>query len=230
MPDNERPIADALRRTLLFSRLSDAQLARVARGAVRVHLDEHEGLFEQGEPALRFYVVLSGQIKLYRLSPGGAEKIIEIVTPGHSFAEALMFMDYPVYPVSASALQPTRLVSIDAREFKDLLRESLDTCFLIMGDMSQRLRGLVKEIDDLTLHSATCRVAGYLVNASRESGGALSLKLPKQVLASRLSVTPETFSRILRKLTDRGLIEVERDVVHITDREGLTAEADEHGI
>jgi CRP-like cAMP-binding protein len=222
MPPLEPAITDTLKRHLLFSRLNGEQLARVGRTAVRVHLDENESLFEQGIEAKRFYVVLSGQVKLFRLSAEGSEKIIEIITPGHTFAEALMFLDRPVFPVSATALQPTVLVSVDAREFAAVLRESMETCFLIMGDMSQRLRGLVQEIDELTLQSATCRVASYLLNQIDVQDNALVLDMPKQVLAARLSVTPETFSRILRRLSDRGIIRVDRDVVTIRDRSSLS--------
>ena len=220
-------IADALKKNLLCSRLNDAQFTRISQSAVRVRLAENESLFEQGSPANRFYLVISGQVKLFRMSPAGTEKIIEIVTPGHSFAEALMFLDFPVYPVSASALQPATLISVDAKEFKNVLSESIETCFLIMGDMSQRLRGLVQEIDDLTLQSATCRVAGYFLSVAQSNGNSVVLNLPKQVLASRLSVTPETFSRILRKLSDRGIITVDRDVVHIKNQQALSLAADQ---
>ena len=228
MPSLEPPIADTLRRYLLFSRLSDAQVARVARTAGRVRLDENENLFEQGGEARRFYLLLSGQIKLYRLSAAGTEKIIEIVTPGHTFAEALMFLDRPAYPVSATALQPAELISVSSAEFAAVLRESTDTCFLIMGDMSQRLRGLVQEIDELTLQSATCRVASYLLNQTCETDNALVLEVPKQVLAARLSVTPETFSRILRRLADEGIIRVDRDVVRVENRPALSRSADHY--
>lgn len=227
MPDQALSITTLLQKNLLCSRLSETQLTRVGQSAVRVRLAENESLFEQGDEAKRFYVVLTGQIKLYRMSPAGTEKIIEIVTPGHSFAEALMFLDAPNYPVSAAALQAATLISIDAREFKKILRESMDTCFLIMGDMSQRLRGLIQEIDDLTLQSATCRVAGYLRHSVQANGSRLMLNLPKQVLASRLSVTPETFSRILRKLSDQGVIQVRRDLVEICDMARLSAMADQ---
>lgn len=227
MSPQEPAIRQVLQRHMLFSRLTDAQLTRIARTAVRVCLEENENLFEQGTEAGRFYLVISGQVKLFRLSPAGDEKIIEIITDGHTFAEALMFLERPVYPVSATALQKTELVSIHSREFASILRESMDTCFLIMGDMSQRLRGLVQEIDELTLQSATCRVAAYLLHHTDETENSVVLDLPKQVLASRLSVTPETFSRILRRLSDSGVIGVQRDVVHIHDRRELSKAADQ---
>jgi len=220
-------IATILKRQLLFSRLDEQQFARVARTAVRVKLDEGELLFSQGEPASRFYVVVSGQIKLSRVSPSGGEKIIEIIPAGHSFAEALMFLDRPAYPVGATALQPSALISVDSGDYAAVLRESIDTCFLIMGDMSQRLQGLVQEIDDLTLQSAGARVAGYLLHRAGDNRADLVLDAPKQVLAARLSITPETFSRVLRRLSNLGVIAVDRDQVQIRNRAKLSEAANQ---
>lgn len=205
----------------LFAALSDAQLDRITRHARRVTLNSGESLFEQGEPAERFYLVISGQIKLYRLSPNGNEKVVEIVTPGCTFAEALMFLHRPTYPVGAEALTAAELISIDARDFTEMLRESTETCFLLLGDLSQRIRGLLREIDELSLYSATCRVAGYLVEASPEDGDEFELPVAKQILASRLSVKPETFSRIIKNLNESGVVTIKNSRVRIHDRKRL---------
>ena len=217
---------EELKQGLLFARLSDAQLARVSERARKLHLAEGEGLFEQGDPAERFYLVLRGQIKLYRLSPAGNEKVIEVIAPGSTFAEALMFLDRPRYPVGAQALQAAELISVDAQDFARMLRESVETCFLLLGDMSQRLRGLIREIDDISLHSATCRVAGWLLAHADEESDEFDLQVPKQILASRLSVKPETFSRIIKNLGAQGLVQVKGNRVRIQDRAGLRAVAD----
>lgn len=217
---------EELRQGLLFECLSDEQLDRVARRAVRVRLEEGESLFEQGDPAGRFYLALQGQIKLFRLSPAGNEKIIEIVMPGSTFAEALMFLDRPCYPVGAQALHPAEVISVDARDFADMLRSSVDTCFLLLGDMSQRLRGLLREIDELSLHSATCRVAAYLVHNTPEDSDNFQLPIAKQVMASRLSVTPETLSRIMKQLTISNIISMSGSHVQILDRKALKETAD----
>ena len=214
-----------LKCNLLFARLTGAQLERVARHAQHLRLDEGEALFEQGDPAARFYLTLSGQIKLYRLSPAGNEKVIEIVAAGQTFAEALMFLEQPTYPVGAQALQPAELISLDAKDFLSMLSESVSTCFVLMADMSKRLRRLIGEIDDLTLHSATCRVAGYLLAQMSDSPN-FKLNVPKQVLASRLSVKPETFSRIIKQLSRDGVLEVKGSQVRIQDRIALQQLAD----
>jgi len=184
----------------LLGCLSPDQLDHVISHAVRLKLSEGEPLFEQGDDADRFFLILSGQMKLFRLSPDGNEKIIEIVAAGQTFAEALMFLEHPQYPVCASALTDAELISIDSQAFANMLKGSVETCFLLLGDMSQRLRGLIKEIDDLSLQSGTCRVAAYLLKKAPPDSGIFELDIPKGVMASRLSVKPETFSRIIRRL------------------------------
>lgn len=210
-----------LRKSFMFARLSESQLDRVSRHVVRIRLEEGEVLFQQNDPAGRFYMLLRGQIKLFRLGPSGNEKVIEIVSPCSTFAEALMFLERPTYPVGAQALQAAEVLSIDAADFARMLRESVDTCFMLMGDMSQRLRGLIREIDDLSLSSATCRVAAYLLTKSSPAGASFDLDVPKQTLASRLSVQPETFSRIIRNLSDQRVLAVRGSRVEITDRDRL---------
>jgi CRP-like cAMP-binding protein len=118
-------------------------------------------------------------------------------------------------------MQRADVISIDADDFSKMLRESVDTCFMLMGDMSQRLRGLIREIDDLSLSSATCRVAGYLLTKSEPGGAAFDLQIPKQTLASRLSVQPETFSRIVRQLSNQGILAIHGSRVEISDRAAL---------
>ncbi|WP_058556790.1 Crp/Fnr family transcriptional regulator [Thiohalocapsa sp. ML1] len=210
-----------LRNAPLLSRLTDEQLERVRKRAVQRRLDEGELLFAQGAAAERFYLVQSGQMRLFRLAPDGSEKVIEIVSPGQTFAEALMFLEAPRYPVSAAALAPTRLIAIDAADFAAMLRGSMDTCFVVMGALSQRLRALIGEIDELTLHSAKGRVARWLLARCPADRRALVLDVPKGVLASRLSIQPETFSRVAKQLVTDGVIEVQGAHVTVLDRDAL---------
>ena len=210
-----------LKTGLLFSRLDGQQLQRVANRASMIKRASGTLLFEQHEPAKRFYLLLQGQIKLFRLSPDGNEKVIEIITPPGTFAEALMFLESPYYPVNAQALRDSRLIAIDANDYLDMLRGSAETCLALLGDLSQRLHGLVREIDHLTLHSASCRVAGYLREQAGNHRREIELSMSKGVLASLLSVTPETFSRILKQLSARGIIKVSGKRVEILDSDAL---------
>jgi len=217
---------EGLRSGFLFRQLTDEQLERVARRARMVRVSEGGPLFEQGDAAERFFLVLEGQVKLYRLSPSGNEKVIEVVTPGSTFAEALMFLDRPHFPVGAVALTDAVVISVDSKDFAQMLRSSVETCFLLLGDLSQRLRGLIREIDDLSLQSATSRVAGYFLKKAPPEKEEFDLEVAKGVIASRLSVTPETFSRIVKKLHAEGAVTVSGSRIRIEDRQRLRAAAD----
>jgi CRP-like cAMP-binding protein len=216
-----------LKQGLLFSRLNEEQLERITLSSTRLELEEGEVLFEQDSPAESFYLVTSGMMKLYRLSAGGEEKIIEIVSQGQTFAEALMFLEIKRFPVSAAVLGHggATLIEVDAIAFSEMLRGSMDTCFMVMADMSQRLRGLIREIDDLSLQSATCRVADYMLHCLPEGETSFHLDIPKHALASRLSVKPETLSRIIKTLSNLHIIKVTGSQVEVFDSEGLATKA-----
>jgi CRP-like cAMP-binding protein len=217
---------DDLRATPLLSALDDAQLGRVASHAVRRKVDEGAWLFSQGDAARHFYLVISGQVRLFRLAPDGAEKVIEIVSAGDTFAEALMFLNAPRYPVCAAALEPSEVIAMDARDFAAMLRESVDTCFVVLGALSRRLRALIGEIDNLTLHSARSRVVRYLLAHCPEDRRAFALDVRKGVLASRLSIKPETFSRVVKQLTDANAISIHGAHVTLIDRPALVEMAE----
>lgn len=205
----------------MFSELSEAQLDRVRRHSHLIDMVDGESLFFQGDEASHFYLVLSGRIKLYRLSPEGKEKVVEIMEPGATFAEALMFMDQPHYPVTATALAPSRVIAVNSRDFKAMLRESIDTCFVLMGSMCFRLRSLIREIDALSLDTGTVRTVSYLLNQAPPDSDRFELRVAKSVIASRLSVKPETFSRILKNLHEKDIVSIEGRKVTIHDRDAM---------
>ena len=214
-------IQEALATSHLFSALDETQIERVRRHCHITDMVEGESLFFQGDNATSFYLVLSGRIKLYRVSPDGKEKVVEIMEAGTTFAEALMFMDEPYYPVTATALAPSRVIVINGREYKAMLRESIDSCFLLMGNMSYRLRGLIREIDALSLDTGTVRTIAYLLHQAPEDADGFELKVAKSVIASRLSVKPETFSRILKSLHERDIVSIDGRNVTIHDRHAM---------
>lgn len=224
---SENPVSGAeLRQIYLFAGLSDEQLKSTLESSHALHLKQKQILFEAGQPAENFYLLRSGQIKLYCLSAEGDEKVIEIIRPGETFAEAITFMKKYDYPVSAEAIMDSELCSFDLLAFRKLLEDSTDTSFRLMADMSRRLRMRINEINNLTLHNATYRLVVYLLEQIPEGAIEMSeihLGTPKSIIASRLSIKPETFSRILLKLVQRGLISVEGNDIRILDVNGLRA-------
>ncbi len=208
----------------LFKSLDEKQLNRVEDSSHNFELKEKSGIFQQGENADRFYFLLSGQVKLYRLSEDGDEKIIEIINPGQSFAEAVTFMNMRHYPVNAETLKSSELISFDMSIFLDIMKESNDTCLNLLGVMCTRMHKWIDEIDSLTLHNATYRLIAYLLDKVPPGvieASHVHLSTPKNIIASRLSIKPETFSRILSRLNQKGLIESSGQDIILHDIEGL---------
>ena len=218
---NSQETLEALKDYHLLSRLTDEQLDRVCKHSHVISLEEGKSLFCQGDDVTSFYLVLVGKIKLFRVSPEGNEKIVEFVEQGDSFAEALMFMDRPHFPVNATALTSCKIISINSQDFKAMLRDSIDTCFLLMGSMSIRLRRLIQEIDTLSLSTGTVRIVTYLLQNSPDGTDNFDLEIAKSVIASRLSVKPETFSRILKHLHDLDILTINGRNVTIHDRNAM---------
>lgn len=215
-----------LRGHYLFAALADGQLDRVAAGAQRFELAADRHLFHAGDPARYFYFLESGQMQLYRLSPAGEEKVIEIIQPGQTFAEAVMFFKISAYPVSARSILASAVWRLDMRAYLGLLEESNALCLNMLGGLSRRLHAAIQDIDQLTLRNASMRVGHLLLQSApdeRSNRYVLEWETPKQVLASRLSVRPETFSRILQQLSRQDLISVHGKSVTVLDRRGLQA-------
>ncbi|MEO5345668.1 MAG: Crp/Fnr family transcriptional regulator [Magnetococcus sp. YQC-9] len=221
------PIHKVFRETPLFRALSEVQVARVQRTMRLIHLEENEALFHAQEVADRFFIILKGRVKLFHLALNGTEKVLRIMGPGDPIALAVMFMEQQNYPVFATALASCDVLAFDNKTFLNILRESPETCFRMMAEMSKRLHGQLAEIRTLSLQSAPVRLARYLLaNKSPGTGtgsGMVRLDASKRVIASRLSIQPETFSRILARLSKLELIEVKGRLIQILDQGALEA-------
>ena len=122
------------------------------------------------------------------------------------------------------------LLAFDSEVMRGVLRESVDTCFRVLASLSYRLRQQVDEIEKLTLHPAVSRLAGYLVEqvpGNVPASSEVHLSAPKNVIASRLGIQPETFSRVAARLMQDGLIRVRGQDVVLLDVEGLRARAED---
>lgn len=209
----------------LFSDTSPAELQRLAQGCQLRRFARGDAVFRVGEPCEAFHVTVMGQVKLFAISPAGQEKVIELVGPGNSFAEALMFTDKP-YIINAQALTDTLLLTVGKPAVLAEIDRDPRFALRMLAGMARRLHGLVNDVQAYALHSGVQRVIGYLLRDQvREGGedeapqGAVTVSLPvsKATIASRLSLTPEYFSRVLHELEDAELITVDKRDIHIRD-------------
>lgn len=210
----------------LFHSLPDESFQLISQHSGLISLKKNEILFECGYEASYFFLVRTGQITLFQTSLDGNEKILELFDSGQIFAETCMFSETECYPVNARATCDTDLFYFDSEKFKSQLHCSIDSCFSMMAIMSNRLKTQTQEIIELSIHDAQYRLVNYLLEKSCDQNdqfcqSVIKLSTTKSLLASRLSITPETFSRILARLKKRDLISIKDDVIVLIDPRSL---------
>ena len=212
----------------LFSDLSPNELRQVADGSTLRRLSRGDMVFRIGEPCNEFFVIVTGQVKLFMLSPSGQEKVVELMSNGQSFAEAIMFTDRP-YFLSAQVLTDALLLTVSKKAVIDEIARDHRFALRMLGGLSRRLHGLVHDVEAYALHSGLQRVIGYLLRDQALDGcesselRTVSLPVSKATIASRLSLTPEYFSRVLHELEAQGLIEIDRRDIRIPDPQRLSS-------
>ncbi len=213
----------------LFGDMQPTELQALAEQGCQLHrMGRGETVFRVGQACDAFHVVVTGQVKLYALSPSGAEKVIELVGPGNSFGEALMFTDRP-HIVNAQTLSECLLLSISKAAMMEEIARDPRFALRMLAGVSRRLHGLIRDVESYCLHSGIQRVIGFLLSEQEEEdyedGDTLTVSLPvsKATIASRLSLTPEYFSRVLHELEAEGLIQIDRRDIRILNTRGLAS-------
>jgi CRP-like cAMP-binding protein len=219
-------VQDFLRNLPLFRALAPEELDRIAAATAQVRAPAGTILFRRGEPCAGFHVIVYGQVKLAFGAADGAEKVLEILGPGTSFGEAVMFLDRP-YVVTAEVLADALLLAIGKHAVFAELERNPKFARKMLAGLAQRLHHLVTDLEAHTLRSGTQRVIAYLLRdlPGEASGGPVAVELAtsKGVLASRLDLTREHFSRILHELSAAGLIEVHGRTIRILEPGRLRA-------
>lgn len=212
-------IVSILESVPLFQELDSAERNQIATGAHKVSVNKGEILFNKGDPADGFYIVVDGRIKISFISRDGKEYIAEIFGKLSTFGEAVMFLGKP-YPVCAQALMNTTLLHIS----KDVVVRNIDQtpgfAYKIITGLCIRLVDRVQALEFLTIYSSLQKVIGYFLRemeiaTSVNDEADVLLPVNKVTLATQLNLTPETLSRVLHKLIEEDLISVNGNTIHI---------------
>lgn len=221
-------IHDHLAALPLFSEMAPNEIDRIAAGTTELQVLRGDMIFRQGDASTGIHLLVSGQVKLSLLSPSGNEKVVQLINPGQSFGEALMFLEKP-YIVSAQALNNSLLLHVSKDAVFEQIERNPRFARSMLAGLSRRLHLLMKDVESYSQRSAAQRLIGYLLRDENDAppgaSGSRSIVLPayKGIIASRLNLSQEHFSRTLRELTEKGLIEVSGRVITVLDIEKLRA-------
>ena len=201
----------------VFSGLKSQGLEVLLEKASIVNLRAGHVLFRQGEPAQAFFIVMEGWIKLYRVTAAGDEAVLNVLSEGESFAEAVTFTSGR-YPATACAVTPARVMVISADHVIRCIREMPDIAIAMIASTSLHLHRMVQQIEQLMAQSATQRVAEFLTSLAPCARGPCTIALPydKSLIAGRLGLKPESLSRVFAKLRSIG-VEVRASNVVVRD-------------
>jgi len=217
---------DLLKRCPLFSGMKEEDLKKIVTTASSKQIKKKEILFSDGEEAKGFYVILSGKVKLYKVSPEGKEQILHVVSAPDAFAEAALFLEGS-YPAFAEALSDSRLLFFPKRDFMKLIEKNPQLSINMIVSLSFFLKRFASLIEELSLKEVSSRIAKYLIDLSlkslKEGRGfkEVELDLSKTQLASKLGTISETLSRTLAKMRAKGIIDVRKNKILILNRETL---------
>jgi CRP-like cAMP-binding protein len=212
----------------LFQGLSEADLGRmVAQGCSMQRLPRSQALFSSGETCEHLTIVITGRVKVYALAAHGGEKVLELIGPGETVGESAIFHDLP-HAFNAQALTEVLLMRVPKPAITAQIQRDPSFALRLLADASQRIQGLLRDVESYCLRSGLERVVGFLLDGQEAGRGAptprtVSLPVSKATIASRLSLTPEYFSRVLRELEDEGLIQISRRDIHILQPEELAS-------
>jgi CRP/FNR family transcriptional regulator len=197
--------------TALFNALQPEQRQRLAHLVVVRRLPKGRVLFLEGEPCTGFYLVETGAVRLWKAGPGGEEATLAVVQGGQSFAEAAMFAG-ETYPVTAETLEETWAAFVPKGPFLGALRGDPDLCLQVIESQARWLRRLTVSLERVCVRGGSDRLLGWLKETAQ---GRASFRLPvsKKALAGQLAMSPETLSRHLRALQERGSIRVEGQTI-----------------
>lgn len=224
-------VESVLRRAPLFANLSDEEMHALCRRVTNRRFQRGELLFNEGDSCSGLFLVASGKVRIFKISPAGREQVLAVESAGSSFAELPVF-DGGKYPASASAVEDTETLFISRKDFQNYCREHPDVALKVLAVVGARLRRLVGIIEDLSFSTVRQRLISVLLRAAQESGSAgkhgvrVELTKSHQNLAAELGTVRELISRNLSRLQAEGLIEVDGRTIVIRDVAVLKREQD----
>jgi len=217
---------ELLKRCPLFAGLKEEDLKRIRAIASLRQIEKKEVLFSDGEETRGFYVILSGRVKLFKVSPEGKEQILHIVSAPDAFAEAALFLE-GTYPAFAEAITDCQLLYFPKRDFIQLIEKNPQLSINMIVTLSHYLKRFASLIEELSLKEVSSRIAKYIIDLSMKSSKEgkspkeVELDLSKTQLALKLGTISETLSRTLAKMKAKRIIDVKKSKIIILNREAL---------
>lgn len=217
-----------LGRVPYFAGLDPAAVAQLATEARERRCAAGELVLAEGEPCQGLCFVVSGRVKVFKLSEDGREQVLRVLGPGYTFNDVPVFDGGP-NPAGVAALEESIVGLIPAQRVHALVREHPDVAAAVIRVLAGRLRAMTEMVEDLALRGVSARVARLLLECSRgapplaEGGGDHCAHLTQQQLAAMTGTVREVVQRVLKALEREGALELARGRIRVLAPEILAA-------
>lgn len=210
----------------MLAGLDNEQLAQLEAQSRRVRLDKGSRFHQQDTPLQHIGLVLSGRLKLFRLLQTGQEKVFRLLSPGDLLGETVLFLPDSCYSCTAQTIEDSELLLFPSNLFKQLVTHNTALSFKLIQRLAWLEADSMQALELLSLNKSMHRVIRYLLTQTLENCSdcqALQFELPapKRLIASQLSMQPETLSRILHQLEQAGILQVDGRRLCILDLPAL---------
>jgi CRP/FNR family transcriptional regulator len=218
-----------LKKAPLFAALTDAEIQVLSARTGARSYSPGELLFSEGEPCAGLYMVVSGRVRIFKVSANGREHVLAIEGPGSSIAELPVF-DGGTYPASAGAMEGSELLFVSRHDFRAICLEHPEIALKVLQVVGGRLRRLVGIIEELSFTTVRHRLISWILRRAKAEGRptdrglAISLGATHQELASQIGTVRELVSRNIARLQAQGFIGIHGQELTIFDMEGLEAD------
>jgi CRP/FNR family transcriptional regulator, dissimilatory nitrate respiration regulator len=215
-------IIDFITEIPLFKGLPEKQIVEISKIALNRSFNRGQTVFSEGDEANGFYILVSGRIKIFKLSSEGKEQILHIFESGEPFGEAALFAG-ETFPAYAETLEESEVIFFPRKAFMELIKRDPFLTMNMLAILSLRLKHFTRLVEDLSLKEVPQRLAAYLLylSESKDEPNNVELEILKGQLASLLGTIPETLSRILSKMASQGFIQVQGRKIKLLDRKAL---------
>ena len=206
----------------LFGKLPETSLKLLDTILIEREFSRGENIFTQGSVSSGFYIILKGRVKVFKLSAEGKEQILHFADMHELLGAVPSFTEAP-YPAHADAMEKTTTLFFPQKDFLSLVRKEPAVVMNMMANLAMRLQHFTRMIEDLSLKEVPGRLAAYFLYLCERKGCSdlVEIDISKGQLASLLGTIPETLSRILRRLSDQGIIKVSGKNIRLINKKAL---------
>lgn len=221
-------IDEAIRRSLIFRRLGTEDRARLGAVSRLRNVPKGERIFAEGDPSDFFFTILSGRVKIFKMTPAGKHIILEIFGPGDPLGAVAVYEGRP-FPASAAALEDTSCLLVPRASFFALLEEHPSLVRGLLLGLTRRLVELTNRLTDLTGGRVEARFARFFLKLAQDlgrpapDGTLIPLALSRQELADMTGTTIETCIRIMSRWGKEDIVRTEKEGFVVLDKAALAA-------